>query len=376
MNRWIKWLVMIASVFLLSGCWDTRFLKDARLTTMLGMDHTPRGLRGTAVIREVSLKQGGAQPVKLTVQTWGNTPEELRERADLRVNKRFDPSKNRTLVIGEKLARKDIYPLLDLYYRDPRSALNAQIVVCKGKAEDFLKIGQVGDTLIGKFTDELIRSTEELTQTPMVNLQSICPLLFDPGKDFALPYLIAEGDGIDGKKSVSIGGVAMFHGHHMTGTLTPEETKLYLLLQGKKRETARLILPVAPEPTNISSHVTIDVKDAKKKMDVRVRRDDTIDIFLHLHLTAKVNEFPRDQLAKPETIQKLNRTLSRTLTEQSSRVLSKMKRARFDGFGVGREIMAHTPENWHGDQWWTKTYPKVRFHPRVEVEIVEHGIIY
>ncbi|MFC4078019.1 Ger(x)C family spore germination protein [Salinithrix halophila] len=378
-------LLLIFSLLLLlsqTGCWDITLLKDARLVVLAGLDRTPEGkLLTTAVIRESKVAEGGQELTNVILKSTGHTPRETRDNADRRLNDRFDPSKNRTLVLGEKLAREDIYPILDIFFRDPKSALNAHFAVVKGKAEDLLDLNKVGDTMIGQFVDETISSAETSTLVPQVNIKSISPMMFDPGQDFAVPYLTKEtGDlqaaGINNKKDVSVEGIAMFHGRHMTGTLNREESRLFLLMADKKNRIARMIMQVDPgKAADVGSYITIDIGKMKQTLDVQIRPDGTIQANVNLNMDVAAIEYPKDKLTEPTIIDRLNKKVSESLTHQATQVVKKMKRSRFDGFGIGRRIMAHYPEKWQGAKWWTKTYPKITIRPRVTARIIGHGIV-
>ncbi|SMO70343.1 Ger(x)C family spore germination protein [Melghirimyces algeriensis] len=382
MKRIIQLILSLFLFLTLTGCWDLNLLRDARMAVIVGLDRTPEGkLLSTSVIREVKITEGGEEATNLILKSTGHTPRETQDNGDRRLNNRYDISKNRVILLGEKLAREDIYPVLDILYRDPKSALNAHIAVTKGRAEHLLDLDTAGDTLIGEYVDELINSAEEKTLVPIENVQSICPVLFDPGQDFAIPYItIEKGDlqaaGIDNEKDVSVEGIAMFHGHHMTGTLNREESRLFLMMADKLNKTSRLTIQVDPgKSDDIDSYITIDMGTLKRKLDIRFNPKGEIHVDLNLDMNVEVVEYPDDKLAESTVLHRLDKKLSESITHQSEQVIKKMKRSRFDGFGIGREIMAHSPEEWHGAKWWTKTYPKVKFHPKVNVHIVGHGII-
>ncbi|MDR6224345.1 Ger(x)C family spore germination protein [Desmospora profundinema] len=377
-------LLIFSLLMLLSqtGCWDLALLKDARLLVIVGLDRTPEGkLLTTTAIREVRITEGGAEPTNVILKTTGRTPRETRDNGDRRINNRFDPSKNRTLVLGEQLAREDIYPVLDIFFRDPKSALNAHFAVVKGRAEGLVDLKKVGDTLIGEYVDEVISSAEKTTLVPQVNIKSVSPMMFDPGQDFAVPYLTTEvGDlqaaGIDNEKDVSVEGIAMFHGRHMTGTLNRLESRLFLLMANKKNQIARLIMQVDPGETgDVDSYITIDIRHIKRALDVQVRPDGTIRADLNLELDVAAIEYPKDELMEQPVVERLNKKISQSLTHQATQVIKKMQRSRFDGFGIGRRIMAHYPEEWQGAKWWTKTYPKITLRPQIKVQIIGHGIL-
>ncbi|SEN55085.1 germination protein, Ger(x)C family [Lihuaxuella thermophila] len=301
----------------------------------------------------------------------GYTPRNTRDQLGKQISGRVRTYKNRILLFGEALAKKNIYPYLDVFYRDPRASLNARIAVVQGKAEDILHLGKVGNTLIGQHLDELIESAENLTMVPRENVQLICPVMLDPGQDFALPYLKLSPD----KNGVAIVGTAMFHGSRMTGSLNVDESRLFLLMMNGIGQEARMTKMIHPGERSPGGYITIDVlRRTKRDMKVKINPDGEVDVWVDVSLQAEVEEYPRDQLNEPNMLDKLGKQLSAILTDDARKLIAKMQRARFDGFGVGRELIAFHPEVWKKKNW-DRDYPKVRFHPQVEVELVRSGII-
>ena len=82
-------------------------------------------------------------------------------------------------MIGEQLAKVDIYTALDVFYRDPKSALNAKIGVVEGRAESLLQTGYMRKPNFILNLDKQIVSAEAFTIVPEENIQSICTVLFD-----------------------------------------------------------------------------------------------------------------------------------------------------------------------------------------------------
>lgn len=363
-------LIPIILAVLVSGCWDQDYLKDARLVYGSAFDLTPDGkLLDAVVIREASGVGTEVKPFDEFYTAKGDTPRQLRDILDLRIAGDFRAYKSRIILIGEKLAKTDIYPLLDVWYRDPKSALNSHIAVASGSASEILGIREVGNKLIAEYLDELIASESEKTVVPDLNVRMICPLLLDPGKDFVLPYLRkTDGD-------VSVDGLALFHGHRMTGRLGANDSLLLMLLMKEQGRVSRITRRIHEnKKTNIENFITIDVENVKRKMKVETDSAGNVHVKLKAKFLCSVAEYPDDHLDQDEIIQGLNKKLSHDLTKQAKELIAKLQEAKCDVFGIGRELIAFHPEVWKKKNW-EKDYPKVRFEPKIDVEIVSHGII-
>lgn len=371
MSKGKRFLISCLILALVPGCWDRDYLKDARLIDMAAFDLAPNGkLLITVDLREMltgGLEQ--AKPVNEIYSAVGNTPRETREILDDKIPGVLQAYKMRVLLIGEKLAKQNIYPLLDVFYRDPKKTpLNARIAVAEGKAGDLLGIN-IGQTTIGEYVDELIAGAELKSNVSKENIQTICPVMLDPGQDPLLPYLKLNG------KEVNLGGLAMFHGLQFSGVLNSNESTLYLVMAGKMGEVTRFTKKVNPgsekEPTH---YITFEVLESKRDWKVQVDRTGEVHVSLDVNLKVNVDEYPRNRLTKSREITRLNRTLSKIMTGEAEKVIRKMQKARCDGFGVGRKLISYHPEVWKQKDW-SRDYPKVRFHPKLTVEIIRYGVI-
>jgi Ger(x)C family germination protein len=369
-KRIAPWIAMLA-IFFLTGCWDQDYLRDARMVIIASIDRMPGGgiMESAAVRYPPTSPGGGGNPSNVILQGVGKSIREIRKQLDMRTNGRLRTSLLRVYLLGEEVAKDDIYPNLDFAYRDPKAALNAHIAVARGRAEDVVKINRIGPNLIGAYIDELIDTKVAATLLEEHNIESVLSLLLDPEQDFALPYLVSSG------RDVRVDGMAMFHDRRMVGTLNPNESMLYLLMKGIKNESAVLTLKIFqnkhPDLANI---ITVDAEKVKSNMNVEVHGKKIKVTFL-TKLKVNVVEYPMDHLDKEENAKKINQKLSAIFTYQMNDLLKKMQQAHFDGFGVGRHLKAFHYQDWKKINL-EKEYPNIQFQAKAEVEILDHGIIY
>ncbi|BBH18751.1 germination protein [Paenibacillus baekrokdamisoli] len=362
------------SIFILlfiPGCWDQDLLGEARLLYGGGFDLTPNGkLLSTFVIRDspASEQQGPRNDILFTI---GNTPGETRDEADNQLSRMLRTYKNRIILIGEERAKQDISPILDVFYRDSKSALNARIGVTKGRAADILSLKKVGNVLIEEEIDELIKSEEATTTVPKVTIETIYPVMLDPGEDYVLPYLIKK------KGRVNVSSIAMFHKNQFTGILSPRESTMYLLLKNNKGKVTRFTQKISTrEHQNNYNFITFNVEKSKLKKKILIQSQDLILVNLKLKWKVSIVEYPKDQLKDKKLIEELNKLLSKEMTHLAEQTLKKMQKARCDGLGLGRQLMAFHPDTWKkqgGD--WESNYQEVQFVPEIQVEIAIKGII-
>jgi Ger(x)C family germination protein len=373
-----KRVCLVPILFLLAGCWDQTMLNQTKLITAGGLDYTKGGkvITTAAIPQAVSAEAGKGNIVNQIFQASGFTARQSRLRLDRKVAERLEASKNQVLVIGESAAKKDLYHLLDIFYRDPKSSLNAKLAISKGKASDVISTEfeePKMSTGVGEYLRDSIRSAEEGATVPKVNIQIICPLMFDPGQDFALPYLEPTGKKV---KTVKVSGVALFHGYKMAGSIPEPLSVIYTMLTG---EAPTVSMSTTKKISNKSkqsalNYITIKINKNKRSFGVDVNPSGEISAKIHLDTKVVITEYPSDKLATPSEIKKIEKALSNQLTKDAQDVINRLQKMNSDAFGVGRNLIAFHNPTWKKINW-EEEYPKIKFKATVNVEVVDHGII-
>jgi Ger(x)C family germination protein len=318
---------------------------------------------------------GGAQQQQQVVEIVSATANTIREaqmKIDSRISGTFDSSKLRVLLIGEALAKQDIYSFLDVLYRNPKTALSARPAVVEGMAIDLINLKLIGGEEISKYLLNSLQSLQDLTIVGDENIESLCSKMLDPGQDFLITYIKLDKS----KSRASVKGLAMFHGNKFSGKhLTVDQSIMYHLMENKKGKMARFTKKVNSSPKSfMHNYITVNVKKMRRELKVNVKKSGEINAHLHLNLKVDVIEYPQDQLASQKEIEKLKETLSKEFTKEAEMVIKKIQEANCDGLGIGRRLIAFYPNTWKKLNW-DEDYPKVQITPSVHVDIISHGII-
>ena len=369
---WKRVNLLFVSIPLLTGCWDQNLLKEVSLINSVAFDLEDNDDISTSVsIRTLEGSEGteGQNARTVTFKEIGSTPRRARDLLDLEVSKKIDGSKLQVLLLGEKLAKKEFYYTLDIFYRDPKSALNAKLAVVRGKAEDVINLGSESNLLVGQYISDLLSSAEDATMSENNDLQSIGTIILDPGQDITIP-IIQRMD----HKSAKVMGAALFDGKNYSGMdLSRDDTVLFHLLKGHLSKIARFTKKIY-DSGSIKDYITIDVTNVKRNLSIKVNNPSNIKVDLSILLKARVVEYPHDVLDSHKEILKLNKILSKQLTEQALNVTQQLQEANCDGFGIGRRMIALHHNVWR-ELDWHSVYPTITINPDVKVEIIQKGII-
>ncbi|PEL13063.1 Ger(x)C family spore germination protein [Bacillus sp. AFS017336] len=368
-------VISLLCILPLTSCWDQRLLKESKLVYSMGYDlEEDDNILVTSVIKTNS--QGSSDPsqVKTTnviVYATGKTTSDSRLKVTRKVSGDYATNKTRVLLLGNDLAKQDIYPIFDVVYRDPRSSLGAKVIVARGRAEEILKLNKVEESLVSEELLDLITTAESHTIVPIENVQTICTIMFDPGEDIVLP-LIEKVD----QNLIDISGLALFNGQKYTGyNLLDDEPTLLLLFKNQLKKYARFNLEVNPKEKDIRErYISIQVKKNQPKMNIEVSKENKITVKLNLKLEVNTLEYAHDELDSKKEINKLNKELSKQLTKKAEKVIKTLQESNCDVLGIGRQLISFHPEVWKKLDW-NKDYAKITIKPKVEVSIVGTGIL-
>ncbi|PYZ94195.1 hypothetical protein CR194_01260 [Salipaludibacillus keqinensis] len=369
MKIMLVFLIIFTAIFC-SGCWDARQLRDLTVLKSVGVDLTEDDKIELTVSSPISEKHRTAARSQI-FSTIGDTPRNARINLESEVSESIDASKLRAVLINEEIAKEDIYPPLDVFYRDPRSALAAKLLISKVNAKEIVQLTPEDRERTSEILGDIIQAAENQTMVPITNIQLICPDLFDLGKDAVIPYVTIKED------APKLVGVALFNNLKMTGTLSLKESSALLLMQNQLNKKASLTEQVhSDEDIQMENFISFNIEEVKRDMEVIVNKHTgTVDVPLNLQIEVNVLEYPLDDLDTQEKLNALNDKLSARLTEQFGNVINKLQESNCDALGIGRRVHAFEYSFWK-EHDWQEIYPKVNFQISVEVEIVRHGILF
>lgn len=367
-----KILLLLFLLPLLAGCWDERLLRDIRTVYLTGFDVDEEGeYTLTSIVRNFNISQSDRGARSISNELVSSKGENIRE-ASLNVDRNiagtFDPAKGRTLVLGEAVGKQNLYNVLDSIYRDPRVNVNSKIAITDGSAKQLIQHLTEVEMDKAEYFYEMIDSSEDFTEVPVMTLRTIFSYLFDEGRDFFIPYIALDQE----ENVVRLKGTALFRNQSFTGEfLSVHESTLLLLFMDKRSQRAILTNKLdSDSDSNIS--ISYNVKDVSRELDIE--KKDKVNIKISLQLGINVVDFPPDNLESQETINDLSEQLSSILTNKAEILFKKLAENHSDILGLGKEIIAFHPSIWEeikGDNY----YSEFVVHPEVKVTINNSGII-
>lgn len=364
-------LMLCCSTLLLSSCWDERLLKEIQLVFAVGYDQMENGdVEVTSVVppSNPNIKDN----TNINIFKTGHTLRDARYLADLNVSEHLDYSKLEMMLLGEDLAKSDVYAFLDVVYRNAANNLASRLAVVEGKATELLYQPLNTQFDISRYYAGIVESSELIGVLPKITLQSACTLMFDPGGDLYLPYLTYNKE----MARAEVSGLALFNGRKYTGAhLTAQQSTLFnlimdtLISEGNVRLTKKYTEDKTPE---VANYMTIEIPSSGTT--IKVKDDPLLTTSIKVKVKMIVTEYSPSNIVGEEKIKEIENWWEKELEKDTEEIVQTMQEAKSDGFGIGRRVYAFHPKRWN-EKEWKNQYANIPFNIDYDVTLMGTGII-
>jgi len=410
--------LLILALLLLSlpGCWGSKETDEVAYPLVLGFD---KGEKDNLVVTMSIANpkviagmgggggggggggEGGKATIAVSVETYA--PLAAIDLLNTSVNRRISLMHAKTYVFSEELAReglnKWISPLLR--YRELRTT--SLIVICRGKAKDFIEKNnpmlELSPTkqfeLVNKLSNEhgLYLSTQLLNFYEDLKSQSIqpsAPLVAShegglesakpgasKGGELALGKYIAGEVPISGGNKSQVIGTAVFRGDKLVGTLDGQETRYYMMLRGLFRSGIMNVTdPLAGDPTVGVGLLVHQARSPEYKTSIDENGNVSIDVELFLEPEI-IGIFSDINYERPDLKPILEEAFSRRVEQGCQNLLHRtQEEMRSDIIGFGNHVKHHflTVQSWRKMNWLGR-YPDAQVNVSVHTKVRRTGLM-
>ncbi len=222
----------LASLLLISGCWDYINIEELSLPHITAYDvaHLLRdqnvneaNVNVTLLFPDLSLSSNRLYIERTAAATIG----------DARNKRALNSSSNvvfqgaQILLIGEQLAKSGVN--IDILLRQPTVKNSMAVAVVKGRADNFLEQGVKSNTELGQTVFGLLTNTPEDTFIPKTTLHDMYLAQATPGKNLIAPLIELRGD-----EHPRILGIAIFNKDRLIAHVGERGSRALMLLRGIK----------------------------------------------------------------------------------------------------------------------------------------------
>lgn len=351
-------------VFFLTGCWDQHSLKDSALVLGVGYDKLPNDkIKATATIRTSISKGDQTEALNYIVDEKGYSVRDARQNIDYEIPGGFSSNKLLVMLIGENLARNNLYPYFDNFFRFIRSPLTSRVAIVKGEASSIIEMKTYKEIFISESLSEILESAERISVIPKETQKTIYKKMNDPGSDLVLPYLEKQDE-----ETIKIKGVGLLQDNRFTGkVLNNTQSKLLLLMQDKKGATMSFT-------ETFDKNETVSYKVKSIKRDIKITENGRPHVKIAIKTKIDLIEYTGGDITSDKKKKEIESKIANKMENEMKEVISILQDANCDALGIGRYFMAYHPKSWKKLNW-EKDYSNMSFETNAKVIMYTSGII-
>ncbi len=390
----VKWAVrsihLIAMLILLTGCWNSRELKELAIVSAIGIDIVPDSdeyrvtfqvINPATISTTMGATAGNVTPVTIYSGTDHTLFGALR-RTSQKVPRQLFFAHSQLLVIGESLAKKGIYELFDLFDRSHEIRLNSIVLISRGSdARSTLKLLNPLENVPAHGVVGRSRITSEIwAENIEIEIIDLIQSLAGAGESIISGIRII-GDQEEGGKLktleqtelvpyLSMSGIALFKDGKLKRWMDGPEARGVTWVQDKMKSTSINI-----DCKEKKEAIAVEIILSKTKISVELQHE--LPIF-HIHIQEEGNlteaKCPID-FSKREEILKLDQALSKVTEDEVMKAIKAAQKQKSDIFNFGRNLKQTDPKAWKEvEKDWDSLFAKGEVDVQVEAFVRRTGM--
>lgn len=303
------------------------------------------------------------------------TVETLREgkmKLESRLNGNIAPGKLQSILIGKKLLQQtNVFPYLDVLFRDPKNESNANVIVVDGSIKEVMHTKMSDKGRFGGVIKQIVDSTYKGRITTRTTLQKFHQQMMDTAVTPSMPEMRVE------KNELVISGTTLLDNDGTyAASLDNQESSLLLLLQRNTNRPIPLTFHLSPEMFHTDeemSYVSFNIKKAKIKFkSIFEGTHFTLDVQMKVHIDIMERMFDLNMDKKSK---QLEQAIEQELKKECQALIVKAQKHQVDPFGFGIYMRANHYKNWKKiENNWGKALSEATVNVFPDVIIKSSGV--
>ncbi len=370
----IKYLVLIFTVFLMTGCWDYVGVDNISIVTGMAIDKDDKTNNYKAAFEVVNIDVSNKIEVVKTeiVETMGKTLFDTSRNAKKRLMNKLYFGDMEVVIIDKKIAEKDgINTILNWFLRDTEIRGTLNFVISEEKtAMEILNNNALNHPIVGLLIKEILKNDNGVTSSTIYQpLYRAYNNLHDNGCSLAFPiFRIVENDG---KETLESNGIAVFKKDKMIGQFQSNESKYYLFISNNVNGG---LLTFDSNKDNIDD-ITLEISgnNTSKKYsyeDGKFKFLITTNTVVHL---SEADEYHANISVKK--IKELEKQAEQLIEKNIQKIIKKAKSEyKVDVFSLGSVVYKNNPKLWKKvKNDWGKKFLETEIEVKSDVDIINTG---
>ncbi|MBA2937715.1 Ger(x)C family spore germination protein [Paenibacillus sp. CGMCC 1.16610] len=371
------YMALLVTLLTTSGCWDRTEINDLAFIMGTAFDVTEDGnyILSHQIAIPSSAQGGPGSGVSskekfFVISAVGSNINEAFYRLQKKSSRRLFTAHRVVIYIGEKLSKRGIKDILDIYTHDSKQRLRTYIMVVKGgEGRELLKVKYPFEQV----PSEAIKEMEGLRSELAISLRDFFLASSGEGISPVLGVIMADGitEGVKEGNIFKLAGSAIFKDFKLAGFLNENETNGFLWVTDRMKNGS-----LNANVPDSSGTVGMILAKTDRKITPEISGD-KIKFNIQLHGEGNIWENNTNlDIRKPENLRIVETALEKAVEGQIHDTLSKVqKQYKVDSVGFGREIYRDKPKQWRTlKNQWDNKFPEVTVSLEVKLTILGSGM--
>lgn len=369
-------VLLLPLCFLLAGCWSNFELKERGVVMGASLDLGKDGqIEMTAQIYKPSpsvTEKGEGGKKYINIQTKGTTVLAAIQDITSLLGRKAQWSHMQSIIIGERLAQeKNIFKILEYFYRDYETRLTSSIMISEGNARDFLDMQPLIENNGSKqYRNAQKKFARDSAKTIDVNLYELRLKAKSETGTAVIPYIRHH---MTKRKSSVVSGVAIIKNDKMVSIVSPREV-VNLNILNNKFQHGIFAIPCSDkkDETDLES---FEVSKIETENSLKVD-EQRITYYFLIKIKGKISELVCTNLDTTEAEIKYTDKIEQILSDNLQATVTKLQQQGIDLIDAGNRLYRKDPVLWK--QWkanWSDHFKEVQTQIKVDVQISNTGMI-
>lgn len=392
MRIMVKVVAVILLCIILPGCWNRIELNELSITSATAFDMegddwviTYQVVTPSAISTGMGVAGGGVpqSPVS-TFSTRGRTVREAVNQATLETPRWLFFSHTNILVVSEKVARKGLSQILDLYFRNPESRETVNVLISAGNPGTILEQLMHAEKIPGLgIRDIIVNESRFASRVPSVMMYELAMALTGDAKSAVIPEILISGEqaetSLDALKKTSfdskvrIGRLAVLQEDKFKGWLTKEESFGVNFIANKVQSSTLAFSCKQPDGNEYNASFRLETSSTKLKpsyIDGRFKMGVDIKGTGYLVETDCALD-----LSDPEVVKRMEKALEQEIKRIVQKSWLAVKRLNVDVLGFADAVHRKYPKVWKDvKNDWKTTFATIEIKPHVSISMYRIGL--
>ncbi|MFD0588834.1 Ger(x)C family spore germination protein [Paenibacillus sp. GCM10027627] len=359
-------LFLVLPTLLLAGCSDRMELDQSSIVTITGIDLDESA--HLTIQNMVLVFNEDAKSKELLLDAKSSSLRKSRLVTQSKSNGNMMIGKLQLILVSKKLLKKmDLFPQLDVAYRDAKVSNSAIIATCDCSIVRLLSTKLDAHPILTEFIRSLIVSGHNSDITVETTMQKFHYFRFEKGINAYISEIKLDNN------EISIAGTALLKNDRKYATLLNKaESTLLLILQKDFKA-----------PAIYSTNLTIDGEKMVMSSDIikaspKIKTafaDDRFQFNIDLPIDLQITELTDDADAVNDRV-KIEQLVKEQVDKELSALIRKLQKNKTDPIGLGLYARAFQYKHWKNVQDdWSQAFSEAEITIVPKVTIKRYGVI-